>query len=178
MNKYEFYNKEKSIIRHNLVPEMLIEIIKLPKPNDYRFGELLFMDDIFDEQIIKGSHFVFKIMNNEEFEDVEDFSLIRSILKRAGKWYKAKAVIGEIKLEKYIPEEILEDDDFKLMKSDSANWWLVAHKESSIIIEFEQGDFNGSQKISELSPISDFMKAARILREVAEWLSINHQNKI
>lgn len=103
MHKFTFYNEEKSIIRHNLVPEMLIEVIKLQRQNDYHREDLTF-DYIFDEKIIKGWHFVFRILNDEDFEDVEDFSHLRSILKRATKWYKAKIAMGEIKLEKFTPE--------------------------------------------------------------------------
>ena len=176
MNKFEFYNKEKSIIKHNLVPEMLIEVIKLERPNDYESEDI----DIFDEKTIKGHHFVFRILGALQFHDLEDYSHIRSILKRSAKWYQAKVVLGEIKLKKYQPidENNFENEYFKLVKSDTPNWWLVAHKESNIIIEFEQGDFNNSQKISELTPISDFMQIARILRETGDWLSVNHQNKI
>jgi hypothetical protein len=86
--------------------------------------------------------------------------------------------MGEIELKKYVHDEVLENEYFKLVKSNTTNWWLVAHKESNIIIEFEQGDFNGSQKISELTPISDFMQIARILRETGDWLSINHKDKL
>lgn len=179
MNKYEFHNEEKSMIRHNLVPNFLIEIIKLSRPNDYESEDIDIWSDIFDEKTIKGHHFVFKVLNEEGFEDIEDYTQIRSILKRASKWYQAKVAIGFVTLEKYKPQpSIFEDDNFKLMKSDYFNWWLVAHKESNIIIEFEQGDFNDSQRISELTPISNFMQVVRILREVGEWLAINHPNKI
>lgn len=131
MNKFTFHNADKSIIRHNLVPEMLIEVIKLQRHNDYQSEDLTF-NDIFDEKIIKGWHFVFKIMNDE---DVEDYSYLRSILKRAAKWYQAKIAMGEIKLEKFTPEPgQFEDEYFKLVKSDVANWWLIAHKETAIII--------------------------------------------
>ena len=179
MNKFEFYNKEKSIIRHNLVPEMLIEVIKLERPNDYENDDIDIWSDIFDEKTIKGHHFVFKILDDLQFEDLEDYRQIRSILKRASKWYQAKLAMGFVSLEKYNQEPaIFETEDFKLMKSDTPNWWLVAHKNSNVIIEFEQGDFNNSQKITEFTPISDFMQIARILRETGDWLSVNHQNKI
>ncbi|MCQ4139225.1 hypothetical protein [Chryseobacterium sp. EO14] len=180
MNKYQFENKEKSIIRHNLVPEMLIEVIRLERPNDYDSTDINICNDIFDELPIKGWHFVFRVINDEEFEDVEDFSHIRSIIKRAGKWYKAKVVIGEIPLEKYIPKENpQEDEEFKLMKSDLPDWWLVAHKDSGIIIEFREGNFNDTQKISELSEVQpSMMEIAYILRVSGEWLAINHSNLI
>jgi hypothetical protein len=175
MNKYEFHNEQKSIIRHSLVPEMLIEVIKLQRHNDYQSEDLTF-NDIFDEKIIKGWHFVFKIMNDEDFEEIEDFSHIRSILKRAAKWYQAKVVMGEITLEKYTAESShLEDEDFKLVRSDQPSWWLVAHKESGIIIEFEENNFNDRQKISELTENQpSMMEVAYIMRFVGEWLVKKH----
>lgn len=179
MNKYEFYNEEKSIIRHNLAPDMLIEIIKLQRPNDYENSDIDIWSDIFDEKTIKGHHFVFKVLDDLQFEDLEDFTQIRSILKRASKWYQAKVAMGFVSLEKYKRKSaIFETEDFKLMKGDRLNWWLVAHKNSNIIIEFEQNNFNGSQKISELTPISNFMQIAKILQEVGGWLAINHPDKI
>lgn len=175
MNKYQFENQEKSIIRHNLVPEMLIEVIRLERPDDYASAGLGF-SDIFDEIPIKGWHFVFRVMNDKDFEDVEDFSHIRSIIKRAGKWYKAKVVIGEIRLEKFIPKENpLEDEDFKLMKSDLPDWWLIANKDSGMIIEFKEGNFNETQKVSELSEVQlPMMEMVSILRKAGEWLVLNH----
>lgn len=179
MHKFTFLNEEKSIIRHNLVPEMLIEVIKLQRHNDYQSEDLTF-DDIFDEKIIKGWHFVFRIINDRDFEDVEDFSHLQSILKRASKWYQAKIAMGEIKLEKFTPEPgQFEDEFFKLVKSDIPNWWLIAHKETAVIIEFEEKRFNETQKISKLTPYNfDVMSFARLMGEVGEWLSINHRNLI
>ena len=179
MSKFTFFNEEKSIIRHNLVPVMLIEVIKLQRHNDYQSEDLTF-DDIFNEKTIKGWHFVFRILNDEDFEDVEDFSHIRSILKRSAKWYQAKIAMGEIKLEKFTPiQSPFEDEFFKLVKSDIANWWLVAHKETDIIIEFEEKRFNETQKISELTPIKfDLMSFTGLMREVGEWLAINHPKLI
>ncbi|KPE51018.1 hypothetical protein [Chryseobacterium indologenes] len=175
MNKYEFFNEEKSIIRHNLVPEMLIEVIKLPRVNDYTSVGLGF-DDIFDEKIIKGWHFIFKVMNDEDFEDVEDFSHIRSILKRAGKWYQAKIVVGEIKLDKFkSAAPTFEDNEFKLIRSDLPGLWLLAHKETAIIIEFEEYNFNETQKISELTSVNlDLMSYAKLMRLAGEWLALNN----
>ena len=178
MLKYEFANADKSIIRHNLVPEMLIEVIKLNRPNDYE--DIDIWSDIFDEKTIKGWHFVFRVLNDYDFQDVEDYSRIRSILKRASKWYQAKVAMGEIELNRYTHEPSpLEDDDFKLTKTDRPDWWLLAHKESSIIIEFQEGNFNETQKIAELSPsLPDFMQYARVMRLCGEWLVLNHPDKI
>lgn len=179
MNKYTFHNKEKSIIRHNLSPDMLIEVIRLDLPKDCESADLSF-NDIFDENTIKGWHFVFKIMNSEDFEEVEDYTRIRSILKRAGKWYQAKVAMGEIKLQKYTPVTgSLEDEYFKLMKSDHPGWWLLAHKESSVIIEFLECDFNNSQRVSDLSPsMPDRINYPYIMRICGEWLMLNHPEKL
>lgn len=175
MRKYEFLDEEKSIIRHNLVPEMLIKIIKLDAPNKYHSAKLGF-DDIFDEILIRGWHFVFLILNDEDFEHLEDFTQVRSILKRAAKWYKSQVIAGFIPLKKYIStSKVLEDDNFKLMNGENMGEWLVAHKKSNFIIEFKMGYFNETQRVSNLSNSNlDAMQSAKILREMADWLIINH----
>lgn len=180
MNKFTFHNADKSIIRHNLVPEMLIEVIKLFKPQDYESADINIWSDIFNEKMIKGNHFVFLVINSDDFEDVEDFTQIQSILRGSAKWYQAMGAMGIVKIDKAktLPS-IFEDENFKLVQSDRDNWWLVAHKVTNIIIEFEEKKFNETQKISELTPTDlDMINHARLMREVGEWLAINHRNLI
>lgn len=181
MQKYTFANSEKTRIQHNLAPSMLINVLKLDAPNDYQSQNLGF-DDIFDEIFIRGWHFVFLLEKGDIDEDNDDdIRLTRSILQRAGRWYKSQVVSGFIPLDKFVYEgSYFEDEDFKLVKSDKPNWWLVADKSTNVIIEFEHSKFNETQKISELSPIdsSDFMLITNSLRTIGEWLSIYHQDKI
>lgn len=80
MNKYEFFNKEKSIIRHNLVPEMLINVT--------------FKLDV-------GSLFYFKKINKKIYffspsEKIENNFQNKSILKRAAKWYHSQTKTNNI----------------------------------------------------------------------------------
>lgn len=179
-SKFTFTNQEKTEIRHNLVPEFLIEVIKLDAPSDYRFGDLLYMDEIFDEILIRGHHFIFKLTDDEQFEDVQDFSHLRSILKRAGKWYKSQVVAGFIPLEKDIFEDAaMEDETFILQKSDKENHWIAIHKPTAILIEFEEGKFNESNQVTEIfESIPKLMENAKIMREIGEWISKNHQNLV
>lgn len=181
MKKFEFADESKALIIHNLDPKMLIRVLKLESPNNYQSQDLTF-DDIFDEIFIRGWHFVFLLESSQiDLDEVEDFSHIRSILRRAGRWYKSQVVAGFIPLEKYTFEAGDDEDDiFKLMKGENPHEWLVAHKEFDLIIEFQQGKFNETQKITNFGKLSenDFMKVTRILREIGDWLSINHIDKI
>lgn len=177
MQKFTFNNPEKTEIRHNIVPEFLIEVIRLDAPNDYGSAGLYF-SDLFDEISIRGWHFVFKMKGGELVEDEEDVWLYRSICRRAAKWYKAQVAVGLIPLEKFVFKSgHFEDDNFKLMKSDEPNWWLVAHKPTRIIVEFESGKFNETQKVANLEDVlpDEVMRVATAMREVGEWLVKHHQ---
>jgi len=178
MNKFEFTNKEKTEIRHNIVPDFLIEVIKLEKPNDYKFGELLFIDDVFDEIIIiKGWHFVFKI------KDVQfDISHLRSILKRAGKWYKSQVILGFIDLKKYEPKtepEIFENEKYILQKSENPNYWVCTDKINFVVCKFENKKYNENQEFTTLENFDtkNYIKLAKITSEMADWLRANHYEK-
>lgn len=48
------------------------------------------------------------------------------------------------------------------------------------IIEFEEGAMEMTQKVIDLGDNSerDFMEIARIMREMGEWLAINHPDKL
>lgn len=94
MVKFEFINEEKSIIRHNLVPELLIEVIRLQGLENYRSinGN---PDTIFFEFQIKKFTFVLLLKDYVPYGNEESFH-IASIVKRAAKWYKAKILSNEI----------------------------------------------------------------------------------
>lgn len=57
------------------------------------------------------------------------------------------------------------------------NYFLVTDQDNGIIIEFEKGKFNETQKITELNDLNpnDFMKIARIMREIGEYLQQNNK---
>ena len=72
MNRFTFHNEEKSIIRHNLVPEMLIKV---------------------NTEIQLNSFFYIKKINKKTFffsADIEKNHKNLSILKRASKWYHSQ----------------------------------------------------------------------------------------
>ena len=73
MDKYEFLNEEKSIIRHNLVPEMLIKVS----------GEIQ-INKVFYVKKINKKTFFFSA-------DVENNYKNLNILKRASKWYHSQS---------------------------------------------------------------------------------------
>lgn len=175
MKKFEFSNADKTEIRHCIAPEFLIDVVRLDAPNDYS-GAGLGFDDIFDEISIRGWHFCFVMQDGEEVFDDDEIMLCRSICRRAAKWYKAKVVMGEIPLERYVSRKgIAEDEIFKLQKSDG-NLWIVAHKPSGFIVEFEEGNFNDSQRVIDLEEGEiDIMQVVRIMRGIGDWLVKNHR---
>lgn len=92
MEKFTFFDQNKSIILHNLVPKIKIRIIEFDSKNEHLRDELEF------EIIIKEKLFYF-VLDDVNF-NIEDYKpeYIISILKRAGKWYKSRIILGQIDL--------------------------------------------------------------------------------
>ena len=69
---------------------------------------------------------------------------------------------------------------FIIQDSDKTNHFVVTDQTNGIVIVFEKGYFNGSQKVTELNKTNpnDFMTIARQMREVGEWLNKFHKDKI
>ena len=69
---------------------------------------------------------------------------------------------------------------FILQNSEKQNHLVVTDQTNGIVIIFEKGKFNETQKVTELNKInpSDFMKITKQMREVGEWLQHNHKDKI
>ena len=68
---------------------------------------------------------------------------------------------------------------FILQKSEDPGYWVCTDQQNGIVCKFEQGNFNGNQKITQLEDSSaDAMAIARSLREMADWLNDNHSDKI
>jgi hypothetical protein len=69
---------------------------------------------------------------------------------------------------------------FVVQEGTQENYYVVTDQTNGIVIVFEKGDFNGTQKVTELKNIdpNDFMLLARHLREVGDWLVKNHSDKI
>ena len=69
---------------------------------------------------------------------------------------------------------------FILQESEKPNHSVVTDQTNGIVIVFENGNFNGSQKVTELhhTDPNDFMAVARQMREVGEWLYKQHREKL
>ena len=72
---------------------------------------------------------------------------------------------------------------FKLERSqDLPGWWVLTDTENMVVIKFKENDFNNSQKVTILGEEQEVLDKlgvnglARVLREMADYLSINHYN--
>lgn len=72
---------------------------------------------------------------------------------------------------------------FVLEKSqDLPGWWVLTDTENMVAIRFKENDFNNSQKVTILGEKQEVLDKlgvnglARVLREMADYLSINHYN--
>ena len=70
---------------------------------------------------------------------------------------------------------------FKLEKSHLKDgWWVLTDTENLVVITFEEGRFNETQKITKLegdenyTSMTDVMAQVRIIREMSDWLAVNH----
>lgn len=64
--------------------------------------------------------------------------------------------------------------------AEKPNYFLITDQDNGIIIEFQKGKFNETQKITELNDLNpnDFMKIARIMREIGEYIFQEHKHLI
>lgn len=58
-------------------------------------------------------------------------------------------------------------------------WWVCTDTENLLVCTFEEGKFNDTQKFTELEDnecksMDDAMAKLRIMREMSDWLAINH----
>lgn len=71
-------------------------------------------------------------------------------------------------------------NEYIIQKSIHPNKWVLTDKENGVIITFEEGNFNNSQKVTmledapKLSPID----LARIVRKLGEWGARHHGSKL
>ena len=70
---------------------------------------------------------------------------------------------------------------FRLEKSKlTEGWWVLTDMVNLVVITFEEGRFNETQKITKLEggenyiSMNDVMAQVRIIREMSDWLAINH----
>lgn len=162
-------------IHHNLEPKLKIQVFQ-NKKIDYDIWHSVF--DIFT---FKNNSFIFLVVESEiNLDEIDDFTYIRSVLKRAWQWYKSQVYI-----KKYIPEKkesVMEDERFLLQESKELNYWICTDKINKIVIKFKHKMFNQNQKVTPLEDF-DFEKIgvtgiARILQEIGDWLNENHPEKL
>lgn len=73
-------------------------------------------------------------------------------------------------------------DRFRLERSTKQeNGWVLTDTENMIVVTFEEHKFNDTQKVTlldgnDVASMDEAMKRVRALREMADWLSINHYN--
>ena len=59
-------------------------------------------------------------------------------------------------------------------------WWVLTDTVNLVVITFEEGRFNETQKITRIeggenyTSMNDVMAQVRIIREMSDWLAINH----
>lgn len=70
---------------------------------------------------------------------------------------------------------------FRLEKSQlTEGWWVLTDTVNLVVITFEEGRFNDTQKITQIeggenyTSMNDVMAQVRIIREMSDWLAINH----
>lgn len=70
---------------------------------------------------------------------------------------------------------------FRLEKSQlKKGWWVLTDTVNLVVITFEEGRFNETQKITQIegggnyTSMNDVMAQVRIIREMSDWLAINH----
>lgn len=172
LKKFEFL-KEFNIIRHNLEPRFILEVIK---NNEEEYDV---WNDVYDLFEFRGNQFAFVILWSEiDLDEVKDFSLIRSVINRAWKWYKS-----QVHIEKYVPQDgAMEDERFLLQESKDLNWWICTDKINGIVIKFKHKMFNESQEVTTLEELDvndiSVSEVATIMREIGDWLNKNHSGKL
>jgi hypothetical protein len=69
---------------------------------------------------------------------------------------------------------------YKLEQSkEKQGWWVLTDTINLIVIKFQEGKFNDTQKVTllngdDFSSMEDAMKQVKALREMADWLAENH----
>lgn len=58
------------------------------------------------------------------------------------------------------------------------NGWVLTDKENGIVVTFEDGEFNETQKVTPLEDVNHTPQdLARIMRELGEWVVRHHSSK-
>ena len=66
-----------------------------------------------------------------------------------------------------------------LQKSTQPNKWVLTDTENGVVITFEQGKFNDTQKVTLLENTNKTAEElAKILKEMGEWVVEHHSDKL
>ena len=165
------------VIRHNLEPEMLIQVI-YNREDAY----LDLFNDCFELFEFRGNEIILKwLADDDELEEIEDFNHVRSILRRSWKWYRSQVYIEEFKPEHGPVETARYALSFRMWKTGENRTydWVLTDKIFLINIFWLSHKFNESQRI-EILPGSRLTpdNAAQLMREAGEWLVKHHSDKL
>lgn len=59
-----------------------------------------------------------------------------------------------------------------------SNGWVLTDKENGIVVTFEDGEFNETQKVTPLEDVNHTpQELARIMQELGEWVVRHHSSK-
>jgi hypothetical protein len=60
------------------------------------------------------------------------------------------------------------------------NWWVLTDTENQIVVRFENKRFNQTQQVTMLEDVEtpNPLVIARMMREIGDYLAINHRDKV
>ena len=60
------------------------------------------------------------------------------------------------------------------------NWWVLTDTENQIVVRFENKQFNETQQVTMLEDVDtpNPLVIARMMREIGDYLAINHRDKV
>lgn len=60
------------------------------------------------------------------------------------------------------------------------NWWVLADTENQIVVRFENKRFNETQQVTMLEDVEtpNPLVIARMMREIGDYLALNHRDKV
>lgn len=60
------------------------------------------------------------------------------------------------------------------------NWWVLTDTENQIVVRFENKRFNQTQQVTMLEDVEtpNPLVIARMMREIGDYLALNHRDKV
>lgn len=60
------------------------------------------------------------------------------------------------------------------------NWWVLTDTENQIVVRFENKRFNQTQQVTMLEDVDtpNPLAIARMMREIGDYLALNHRDKV